>query len=483
MVGITAFGGYIPRLRLKRSSIVESMGWFAPAIVAVAQGARSVCNWDEDTLSMAVEAARDCLVGVDRGSVDAAYLASTTLPYADRQNAGILSTALNLREEITAADVSASMKAGTTALINALNAVKSGQRKSALVVASDQRQTKGAYFYEMWFGDGAASLLVGSENVIAKFLGSHSLTVDFVDHYRGAKHDWDYMWEERWVRDEGYAKIIPQAINGLLDKLDLTIDAFSHVVYPCFFEREHGAIAKKLKASKEQVHNNLHSECGETGAAHPLVLLVRALEKAKPGDKILVASFGQGCDAMAFEVTPAIKDLAPRRGVLGSLKASHELDSYEKYLKFRGLIDVEMGIRAEGGGQTAMTALFRNRKAVLGLVGCRCRSCGTPQYPTMDLCVNPDCGAGHEMEDYGFAERRGRVVMYTGDMLAVSQEPPAIYGMVAFDGGGRCLMDFTDCALDDVKVGQPVRMSFRKRWYDKDRGYHGYFWKAVPQHA
>jgi len=96
MIGITSYGAYIPRLRLNRSAIYQAMGWFAPALIMVAQGERSMCNHDEDTLTMAVAAARDCLTGRDKKTVDAGYLCSTTLPFTDRQNAGILATALNL---------------------------------------------------------------------------------------------------------------------------------------------------------------------------------------------------------------------------------------------------------------------------------------------------------------------------------------------------------------------------------------------------
>ena len=68
-------------------------------------------------------------------------------------------------------------------------------------------------------------------------------------------------------------------------------------------------------------------------------------------------------------------------------------------------------------------------------------------------------------------------------MLAPSLNPPAIYGMVQFEPGGRMMMDFTDCDLDDVEVGVPVKLSFRKKYYDEQRGFTGYFWKAVPQKA
>jgi len=479
MTGIVSYGGYIPRLRLDRMSIYQQIGWLAPAVIMVAQGERSMCNWDEDSLTMAVAASRDCLVGVDKQRVDALYLASTTLPFADRLNAGIVATALNLRQDIGTADFSSTQKAGTTALVAALEAAQGG--KSTLVTASDRRETKAGSFYEMWFGDGAASLLLGNEGVIAEYKGSHSVTYDFVGHYRGTGRRFDYTWEERWVRDQGYGKIIPEAIHGLLDKLGLTIDQVDRVIYPCFIKREHASIARTLGVAPERVADNLHDVCGETGTAHPLAMLVRALEGAQPGEHIVVASFGQGCDALCFEVTEKIHSLAPRTGIQGSLEEKETTDNYLKFLKFRELIETETGIRAEAPDQTAMTTLWRKRKAILGLVGGECAVCGTPQYPKADVCVNPDCGALHAQEDYEFADVPATVKSFTGDMLAVSVDPPAIYGMVQFEGGGRFMADLTDCKMGDLKVGMPVRMAFRRHYVDKERGFTGYFWKAVPQ--
>jgi len=146
MIGITSYGAYIPRLRLNRMSIFQSMGWFAPAIIAVAQGERSMCNWDEDSITMAVAAAQDCITGKDKIALDGMYMASTTMPFADRQNAGVVATALNLREDIMTSDFTASQKAGSTALVSALESVKSKERKNVLVAAADKRETNGAYF-------------------------------------------------------------------------------------------------------------------------------------------------------------------------------------------------------------------------------------------------------------------------------------------------------------------------------------------------
>jgi len=480
MVGIVSYGGYIPRLRLSRMSIFQNMGWFAPAIIMVAQGERSFCNWDEDAVSMAVAASQDCLKGMDKTKVDALFLSSTTLPFADRSCAGIVKTALNLRDNILAEDVTTSIKCGTSALITALDVVRGGEREKILVTASDKRETKAAYFYEMWFGDGAASLLAGSDHVIAEFLGSYSVTYDFVDHYRGAQRRYDYMWEERWVRDEGYSNIIPEAVNGLFNKLSISMDDVDTFVFPCFFKREHRKIAQELGAAPEKVLDNLHEVCGETGAAHPLVMFVYALEQAKPGDRILLAGFGQGCDALYFQVTEEIQKMPPRSGIRGSLENKKSEDNYLKYLKFRDLIQTEMGIRAEAPMQTAMTVLWRRNQMLLGLVGGKCRECGTAQFPKMSVCVNPECKAVESQDDYEFADRPAFIKSFTGDLLSVSVDPPAIYGMVQFEGGGRLMADFTDCELADVRVGQPVTMSFRKRYLDPEREFTGYFWKAVP---
>jgi 3-hydroxy-3-methylglutaryl CoA synthase/NAD(P)-dependent dehydrogenase (short-subunit alcohol dehydrogenase family)/putative sterol carrier protein len=480
MVGITSYGAYIPRLRLERMAIFQAMGWFAPALMMVAQGERSMCNWDEDAITMAVAASRDCLRGQDKQKLDALYLASTTLPFADRQNAGIVSAALNLRDDLITADHTSSQKASTTAMIAALESVKSGERKNIMVTASDRRETRAAYFYEMWFGDGAASLIVGDTDVIAEYKGSYSLACEFVDHYRGSDKKFDYFWEERWARDAGYGSIIPEVVDGLFRKLGISMDDVDKLVYPCFFKNDHRKIARELGATPEKLVDNLHEICGETGTAHPFIMFISALENARPGERILMIGFGQGANALYFEVTDNITRLGRRNGVGGSLVNKKTINNYLKWLKFRDLIETEMGIRAEAPTQTATTVLWRKNKMILGLVGGKCKECGTPQFPKMDVCVNPDCGAMHSQEDYEFADVPARIKTFTGDLLAVSVDPPAIYGMVQFEGGGRLAADFTDCELDDLKVGLPVQMAFKRKSVDKARGFVNYFWKAVP---
>lgn len=482
MVGITSYGGYIPRYRLSRMTIIQNMAWYFPVIMAVAGGEKAVANWDEDSLSMAVAAACDCMAAKDRKSLGGVFFASTTMPFADRLNAGIIAAALNAPEGgVTNADFGSCLKSGTTAAISALEAVESGQRNNVLVAASDLRKSKMATMAEMFTGDGAAAVLFGRDNVIAEFKGSYSTSYDFIDHYKGFGKDYDYLWEERWVRDEGYGKIIPQAIQGFLKKYGASIADFDKVIYPCYFTGTHREIAKRLGIDPSRVQDNLHTVCGDTGTAHPLIMLSAALEQAKPGDKLLLAGFGQGCDVLGFEATDRIKGFKPARGVAGSLAAKVDLLSYQKYAKFKDLIAADLGIRGEANPNTSLTALWRKHKMILGFVGAKCMKCGTPQFPPQPMCVNPECNEVGRFEDYEFADKTGIIQMFTGDLLSPSVDPPAVYGLVDFEGGGKAFLDFTDCDLNQVKVGMPITMSFRRRVHDRVRGFTGYFWKAVPK--
>jgi len=477
MVGITGFGAYIPRLRLQRAAVVEANKWANPGLASLAKGERSMANWDEDSVTLAVEAARDCLAGADRGAVGHITLASTTLPFADRQNAGIVATALSLPASIGTMDVGGSQRAGTSALIGALGSASGGEQ---LCVAADKRQARPGSIQELTYGVGAAALTVGDNNVIAELIGHHSITEDFVDHYRAEGRKFDYFWEERWIRQEGHLKLIPAAVSGLLEKTGVDAGAIDRLIVPVMSRGAPQGVSKATAIAAEAVADTLKATCGETGVAHPLIMLVAALEAAAPGEKILVCGFGQGCDALLFETTGALAAYPARRGVAGSLARRREETNYIKYLTFNGLLEMERGMRAEQDKQTALSALHRNRDFLLGFIGGRCTQCGTLQIPKTRICVNPNCGAHNTQVDEHFSEKPASVMSWTADRLAYSIDPPAHYGMVNFEGGGRLMVDFTDVDPDAVEVNMPIRMVFRIKDFDVQRGFVRYFWKASP---
>jgi 3-hydroxy-3-methylglutaryl CoA synthase len=481
VVGITGFGGYLPRLRLARKAVVAAHVWADPGLKGKARGERTMCNWDEDAVTMAVEASRNCLAS-GAAMPDAIVFASTSAPFADRQNAGVVSTALSLGEDIASIDVSASQRAGVGALIQGIAGVQSGLYGSALVVAADKRRTKAASPGELAFGDGAAAVTIGTRSPLLEFVAAQSATVDFVDHFRAATEAFDYTWEERWIRDEGLAKLVPPVIAKVLRKAGINSSAVAHFIMPSTIGRAVAGIAKDAGIAADAVCDNLDAVCGETGAAHPLVMLLHAVEtRVKPGDMILVVGFGQGCDAILLRATTALASYKSAGGIVAALANRQEETNYQKYLAFNDLITLEKGMRAERDDyKTALTVTYRKRDMLLGLVGGRCTQCGTLQFPRTDICVNPQCKAMHTQEPHSFRDEPASVLTWSADYLTYTADPPSHYGMITFANGGRFMTDFTDVSVGEVDVGVTVRMMFRIKSFDHLRGFVRYFWKAVP---
>jgi 3-hydroxy-3-methylglutaryl CoA synthase len=474
-IGILASGAYIPRLRLSRRAIVDNHAWLNPALKSQGKGERAMCNWDEDPVTMAVEAARDALTGRDRSSISGLRFASTTFPFLDRLNAGIVAEALDLPEQASALDIAATQRAGTSALAAAL-----ASPGETLVVAAEQRRAKGASPVELASGDGAAAVIVGDGEPIAKLLSHATRTTDFVDHYRTPESEYDYQWEERWIRDAGYLRIVPPVIARCLEQAGVPPADVRYFCMPAVLPKVANAVAKAAGLPDAVVQDNLHAVCGETGAAHPLVMLVAALEKAKPGERILVAGFGQGADALLLEVTSLVASQPSRLGVQGHLVRRKEETIYAKFLAFNDTMEIERGMRAEVDKQTPLSAMWRNRETVMSMMGGSCKVCGTLQFPKSRFCVNPNCNALDSQEPHSFADKVGRINSYTADRLTYSPSPPACYGMIQFDDGGRWMMDFTDIDDGDLAVGKPMRMMFRIKDIDTQRGFRRYFWKAAP---
>ena len=474
--GILRYGAYVPMRRLQRKAMVAANSWFNGSLKSQGKGERAMANWDEDSVTMAVAAARDCLGDFDRAKLSAVHLASTTLPFADRLNAGIVAGALNLAEGVGGHDHSASQRAGLSALADALNAGGG----PILVTAAEKRRTKAASPLELSSGDGAAALLVGEGDVIAELVAHATRTVDFVDHYRGDGVAYDYTWEERWIRDEGYNKIVPATLKDLFATAGVTGADIAHFVMPCTLAKVAGPIARKAGIAESALRDNLAMVCGDTGAAHALVMFAHALESAKAGELILVVAFGQGCDALLFRATDRIGAVTPARGVSGFLARRREETNYQKFLAFNDTIEMERGMRSELDKATALSSLYRNRNTITGFVGGKCNVCGTLQFPKTNICVNPNCNAFHSQEPQPFSDLEGRIMSYTADNLTYSADPPACYGMVQFDAGGRVMIDFTDVTPDDIDVGRKMDMVFRIKDYDGQRGFTRYFWKATP---
>ena len=476
-IGIVGYGVSIPKRRIDRKVIATAHRWFNPGLMGAAKGRRSQCRWDEDVITLATAAIRDA-VPTDRiDTVQDLFLSSTTLPFADRQNATVVAEACGMSSEIRTLDNTGSLRAGTSALITALEKASTGVK---ICVAADSRRAKPGSLDELSFGHGAAAIAIGSDTIIAEFIGSHSVSDDFVDHYRAAHSPFDYQWEARWARDEGTTKTLPGAVSALLGKVGLETKDISHVVIPAVSQRDAARLAKVSGLSDQAVIAPPELECGHLGAAQSGLVLSRALDAAQPGQYILVAGIGQGCDVLLFRTTDHLLEYRDRKRAEDAIGSGIEDDNYFRFLAFEGTLEMEAGIRAEADLKTAHSVAYRAHDQLTGLHAGRCGACGTVQFPKERKCVNPDCHEIDQMQPYPLADKPAKVVSFTRDALAYHPDPPSVYGMIAFEGGGRLMIEFVEWDDTPLTVGAPVRLVFRIKDIDHHRGYRRYFWKAIP---
>lgn len=471
--GISRFGAYVPRLRLERAAIASAHAWMAPSLKGQAKGSRAFTSWDEDAITMAVEAARDAFGTGDAAAVGAVRLASTHLPYADLQNAAIVARAIGAPDTVATSDVAGSQRAGTSALLQALRGTE-----ASLVIGSDNPSAKPASAQEMQFGAGAAAFVVSSENIVARLVGSATLADVFVDHFRSAEAESDYNWEERWVRDEGYAKIVPAAVNAALADAQLAMGDIQHFVMPSYLKGAAAAVAKKLKFAGK-LADELNDGVGYAGAAQALLMLAATLETAVPGERIMVVGFGQGADILILQTTEAIQSARPERGVAGSIAEGLLTDSYLRMLSFYNGIEVEWGMRSEKSAKTSLSEQYRSADQLEGFNAGKCGSCGTVQFPQLQYCVN--CHSPRDQfTDVPLRDETAEVLTTTADWLSYHPSPPLSVGFVRFESGARVLMEMVDIGKDGIDTGARLRMVYRIKEKDRQRGYNRYFWKATP---
>ena len=466
MAGISAFGAYVPRYRLGPTT----QGWDS-------RTERSVANFDEDSVSMAVAAGLDCLGSRKREEIDGLLFATTTPPYAEKGCASIIATALDLRRDIFTADITDVLRAGTTALKQGLDSVAAGSARNVLVIASDNRQGAPRGEAERNAGDGAAAFIVSSDGVIAELEGSYSISENMMDVWRSSGDQFVRSWEDRFAIEEGLERILGDAIVGFMERHKIAAKDVGKLALYAPDGRRHQQLARQMGFAADQVQDALFGRLGNTGAAFVPMLLAAALEGASPGQLIVAASYGDGSDVLGFRVTGQTAIGRSGRGVSGFLGAGKSLDSYETYARWRDVWLTDAASRRPQAQSPSVSALWREGDRNIRLYGAKCNQCGFVQYPPQRVCVK--CQARDDSTPVRLSDRPGKVFTYSMDYLAGTTDTPLVVTVVDFDGGGRALCMMTDRELDEVRVEMPVEMSFRK--LRVVNGIHNYYWKAVPQ--
>ncbi|MCW5890935.1 MAG: OB-fold domain-containing protein [bacterium] len=463
MVGLTRVATYFPRRRLERAHIAKAWGGRA------APGTRTVAAWDEDALTLAVDATLACLGDADPAGFDALYFASTSAPYLEKQVASVVATAADLPRAVATADFGGSIRCGVAALAAACDGVASGRLAHALVAAADVRLVEPGSELEAQLGDGAAALAVGREGVIAELVAAASVAEEFTYLWRTDEQRYVQVADARFGNQYGYARDVPEAVKAALRKAELPPAKVARLVLSAPDGRTAADAAKRIGVDAKVLEPGLAAEAGMLGSADPLVLLAKALETAQPGEFVVAAAYGEGADALVFRVTDAIAQRRPVP-VAERLAGGIPVQSYERWLRARSVLPSEVA------GELVSTYIeWRELKQDTRLYGSRCSACGMVQYPQAVVCQG--CHAREGMVDHKLA-KTGKVFTFTIDNLAQVPEHPMPMVIADLDGGGRIYLQGTDCADGDIDVDKPLRLTFRR--LHEAAGNRNYYWKVRP---
>ena len=304
---------------------------------------------------------------------------------------------------------------------------------------------------------------------------SYTESSEFIDFWRTDNDRYPRAWEDRFIYSSGYVLHTQKAISALLEKHNLTLGDFDKVVFNAPDIRRHRELARGLGLDKSQTQDTLFTMIGNTGAAFGPMMLVAALEEAKPGERILFANYGDGCDAYVFKVTDEIEKKKNKRGISRHLQSKTMLSNYEKYLRFRNLLEWEKELYFPE--RSALTTLWRERQQLYSLYGSKCRACGKIQFPIQRICAW--CQAKDNYEKISLRDKKGKLFTFGMNERAPGVlDPPWILVIVDLDGGGRMYGAMTDGDPEKVEIGMPLELTFRR--IHEGSGLPNYFWKFRP---
>jgi uncharacterized OB-fold protein len=383
-----------------------------------------------------------------------------------------------LPEETQTLDFGNSLRSGTSAMGAALNAINSGAAETVLVCAADMRMFHPKSSQEMSCGDGAIAFLLGKEDLVAEIEWFDSYCDEIQDVWRIQGEQFIRTAEDRFVQDIGYARVVRNAVGKSLKKRNATADQFSKVCGNFTDPKSIGKVIAKLGFKpEEQVQGELNQSVGDTGAAMALMNAVVALESAAAGQKILVAGYGNGCDVFSIKTTDKIASYPFDRKISSQVEQKIMMSSYNKFLIWRGLVDVALNSRPPlVERQPTPPAQWREVKGELVLNGTRCQECGTPQYPPQRVCMI--CKTKDKMDRYNFSRVPAKATTFSNDYIMETLDSPVTTTVVDFEGGGRMICDMTDRKLDEVVVEMDLEMTFRKLY--SVGGINNYWWKCTP---
>ena len=345
MAGIVGYGAYIPRYRIKVEEIAKVWGADAPSFKkGLMLREKSVPGPDQDVITIAVEAARNAMVraGVKGEKVGAIYVGSESHPYAVKPTGTAVAEVIGAVNDCHCADLSFACKAGSEGMFLAYGLVKSGEVEYAMGIGADTSQGAPGDALEYSAAAGGAAFLMGAKNVVATLDSQYSYMSDTPDFWRR-----EYMHYPRhggrFTGDMAYFKHVRGGVEGLLKKAGAKPKDFKYAV----FHQPNGKFPMKmahdLGFTDEQMKTGLLvPTLGNTYSGASPLGLSAILDEAKPGDAILMCSFGSGAGSDGFIFT-ATKELPKVQGK--AKKTRDYLDTHPFYLDYGTYVKFRRKIR------------------------------------------------------------------------------------------------------------------------------------------
>lgn len=454
-VGITATGSYVPPWRVPAKAIARHWpaGGRAPGVTTA-----SVAGYDEDVVTMGVEAARAALdaAGLDAAAVDALVFATCSSPYAEHGAGAEAAKPLALRRDTTVVELAGSTRGGVQGLRIACAMVAAGDAERVLVIAADDRRGEPGTALEQSFGAGAVALLVGADDVAVAVEGWASHRSGVATRWRPDGETTVRVFEDaRFERQYGVLEPVAAAAAALADRADdIRFVAIGH---------PDGALARPLRrALKLDDHVDLADDIprtvGDLGAAAALQSLHEVCARAEVGAGGFVVGVepGSGADVALLRVVAPVP-------AAGAAPAATEID-YVDFLQRKGALRGP-GLNEPVVPWAATPAAHRDEPFTAELTALVCDACGSMNFPARRICI--DCGATAFHPEP--MPRTGRVVTYNQQyVVAVSPEPvPVSVGVVRLDGaggnrGGQVSAMFTDSPAESIVIDAPVELVYRR---------------------
>lgn len=449
-VRLLAYAGYLPAHALARAAIGEALGT-AP----IGGGARTVAAFDEDPITMAVGAVRRLPMAARRA--DRLYFATSSPVFGDKTNAAFVHAAVGGSPRALTLDL--------CGLAGGFAALASAAATGGTVALGDLRTGRPGSVEESEGGDGAAAFLFGAgDPAVADVVAISARSLDFMDRWRAPGERFAQVAEDRLIASVHGAAVdeVVTEVTGAagLDELPTR----TVVAAP---DRRLAATISARWGRDTAVQTWHRDHVGYCGAADIGQLTASALDRSAAGDTVLVISAASTVAAMLLRVL--------RDGRPPNRESPPRSVSYPSFLTWRGWLDREPPRRPDRPAPSP-AAYHRNREWKFALTGSRCRACRTVSLPPQRSCGS--CHTLDSVEPHPVADRAARLAAVTTDGITGSIAPPAMVGVVDFDGGGRMTAELTDTSPGELEPGGPVQMVFRRTF--TSQGAPNYFWKARP---